>query len=104
MSKILCSAFGSTTVDIEQHLLGSDEEEHHRLFKDAYLPEHQKDFDASSMTECPNFFKIEDGWLGYKLNGPFIALVFECPDQKSAQNILKQIQINLIKMEDNHVK
>jgi hypothetical protein len=49
-----------------------------------------------------NFFNIEDGWLGYKLQGPFVALVFECPDQKSAQNILKQILINLKKMEDNH--
>jgi len=73
-------------------------------FHKAYLPEHKKDFGAGSMTESPNFFNIEDGWLGYKLHGPCIALVFECPDQKSAQNILKQIQINLIKMEDNHAK
>ncbi len=75
-----------------------------KKFHKAYLPEHKKDFGAGSMTESPNFFKIEDGWLGYKLHGPSIALVFECPDQKSAQNILKQIQINLIKMEDNHAR
>jgi len=75
-----------------------------KKFHKAYLPEHTRDLGEGSMTESPHFFKIEDGWLGYKMHGPSIALVFECPDQKSAQNILKQIQINLIKMEDNHVK
>jgi hypothetical protein len=62
-----------------------------KKFHKAYLPERKIDFEGS-MTESPNFFKIEDGWLGYKLHGPFIALVFECPDQKSAQDILKQIE------------
>jgi len=75
-----------------------------KKFHKAYLPEHTRDLGEGSMTASPHFFKIEDGWLGYKMHGPSIALVFECPDQKSAQNILKQIQINLIKMEDNHVK
>jgi hypothetical protein len=75
-----------------------------KKFHKAYLPEHTRDFGEGSMTASPHFFKIEDGWLGYKMHGPSLALVFECPDQKSAQNILKQIQINLIKMEDNHVK
>ncbi|UCD32633.1 MAG: hypothetical protein JSV38_01670 [Desulfobacterales bacterium] len=73
-------------------------------FHKAYLPERNKYFVDSSMNERPNFFKIEDGWLGYKLHGPFIALVFECPDLISAQSILKQIQINLIKMGNNHAK
>jgi hypothetical protein len=61
-------------------------------FHNAYLSEHKKDFGAGTMTESPNLFHIEDGWLGYKLLGSCIALVFECPDQKSAQNILKQIE------------
>ncbi|MBW1752816.1 MAG: hypothetical protein JRJ46_06870 [Deltaproteobacteria bacterium] len=73
-------------------------------FHKAYLPEHKKDFGAGSTTESPNFFKIEDGWLGYKLHGPFIALVFECPDKGSAGMFIEQIQFDLIKMEDNHVK
>jgi len=73
-------------------------------FHKAYLPERKRDFIEDSMVENPNFFKIEDGWLGYKLHGPFISLVFECPDQRSAQHILKQIQINLVKIEDNHAK
>jgi len=75
-----------------------------KKFHKSYLPERKSDLVEGSMTESPNFFKIEDGWLGYKLHGPFIALVFECPDQKSAQNILKQIEINLMKMEDNHAQ
>ena len=75
-----------------------------KKFHKAYLPERKSDLVEGSMTESPNFFKIEDGWLGYKLHGPCIALVFQCPDQKSAQNILKQIEINLMKMEDNHAK
>ncbi len=38
-------------------------------FHKIYLPEHKKDFGAGSMSASPNFFKIEDGWLGYKLHG-----------------------------------
>ncbi len=63
-----------------------------KKFHKAYLPERKIDFVEGSMIESPNCFKIEDGWLGYKLHGPCIALVFECPDQKSARNILKQIE------------
>lgn len=73
-------------------------------FHKAYLPERKIDLIKGSAIENPNFYKIEDGWLGYNLHGLCIALVFECPDRKSAQNILKQTQINLMKMEDNHAK
>lgn len=64
-------------------------------FHKAYLPEHEKDFVAGSVTESQSFFKIEDGWLGFKVYGPCIALVFECPDESSARMIMKQIQFNL---------
>ncbi len=66
-------------------------------FHKAYLPEHEKDSVAGSATENQSFFKIEDGWLGYKLHGPCIALVFECPDENSARMIIEQIQFNLLK-------
>jgi hypothetical protein len=66
-------------------------------FHKAYLPEHEKDFVAGSVTESQSFFKIEDGWLGYKLHGPCIALVFECPDENSARMIIEQIQFNSLK-------
>jgi len=66
-------------------------------FHRAYLPEHQKDFVAGPVTESQSFFKIEDGWLGYKVYGPGIALVFECPDENSARMIIEQIQFNLLR-------
>ncbi len=61
-------------------------------FHNAYLPEHEQDFAAGSMTASSNFFNIEDGWLGYKLDGTSIAFVFECPDQESARMILNHVQ------------
>lgn len=73
-------------------------------FYKAYLPEHKRGFEAGSKTESTNFFRIEDGWLGYKLHGKHIALVFECPDQESARMIINQIEFNLLKKEDNHGK
>ena len=73
-------------------------------FHNAYLPEHKEDFTAGGMTEIKNFFQIEDGWLGYKLYGPCIALVFACPDKESARMIIGQIQFHLIRMEYNHAK
>jgi hypothetical protein len=66
-------------------------------FHRAYLPEHEKDSVAASVNESQRFFKIEDGWLGYKLHGPCIALVFECPDENSARMIIEHIQFNSIK-------
>lgn len=63
-------------------------------FHKVYLPEHKIDFRARSMTASSNFYKIEDGWLGYKVSGECLALVFECPDRESAQKILNQIQFN----------
>jgi hypothetical protein len=73
-------------------------------FHRTYLPEHKTSSGAGSIIQSPDFFKIEDGWLGYKLYGPCIALVFECPDEESARMIIKQIQFNLIITEDDHAK
>jgi len=58
-------------------------------FHKAYLPEHKQNFAASPMTESPNFFKLEDGWSGYKLHDKYIMLVFECPDQETAGIIIQ---------------
>lgn len=66
-------------------------------FHKTYLPEQKKNFGTSSMTESQSYFKIEDGWLGYKVYGPCVALVFECPDENSARMIIKQIQFNLLR-------
>ena len=64
-------------------------------FHDAYLPEHQKGFDPGVTNKQTNVFKIEDGWLGYALDGVFLAIVFECPDRESAQLIIKYISGNM---------
>ena len=66
-------------------------------FHDAYLPEYQNNITADAGAKNPNLFKLEDGWLAYKLLGKYIFIVFECPDQDSARAIIK-------KMEDNHEK
>jgi hypothetical protein len=64
-------------------------------FHDAYLPEHKKEFTADSPVKSPSLFNIEDGWVGYKLLGKYIAIVFECPDQESARGIIQKNEANL---------
>ena len=68
-------------------------------FHDVYLPEFKKQLTGDSATESPSLFKLEDGWLAYKLIGNHIAVVFECPDQESASQIIKKNESNLLKQE-----
>jgi hypothetical protein len=42
-----------------------------------------------------SLFKIEDGWMGYKLVNNYVAIVFECPDHKSARVIIQKNEANL---------
>ena len=56
-------------------------------FHRAYLPEYKKGLPADSGNSGPSLFKLEDGWLGYELIGKYVAIVFECPDRKSAGTI-----------------
>jgi len=64
-------------------------------FHDIYLPDFKKEFTVDSSTKRPSHFKLEDGWLAYKLINNYIAVVFECPDQESAEAI---IQVNESKL------
>lgn len=57
-----------------------------------YLPEHQAQKTQTIKLEIECFFKIEDGWLGYKFQGRCLAIVFQCPDNKCAQNIIAQME------------
>jgi len=66
-------------------------------FHDAYLPEYKKEITADSAANSPSLFKLEDGWLAYKLFGKYIAIVFECPDQESARAIIQKNVSNLPK-------
>ncbi len=66
-------------------------------FHDIYLPEYKKEFTADSPAKSLSLFKIEDGWVGYKLLGKYISIVFECPDQESARAIIQKNESNLLK-------
>jgi hypothetical protein len=68
-------------------------------FHDAYLPEYKKKGTADSAANSPRLFRLEDGWLAYKLLGKYIAIVFECPDQESARTIIQKNESNLLKKE-----
>jgi len=62
-------------------------------FHTAYLHEHQRGFDPGVTVKHTNFFSIEDGWLGYSLDGIYLAIAFECPNRESAQLFLKHLSI-----------
>ena len=64
-------------------------------FYKTYLPEHQSKLKISTMTKSPDFYNLEDGWFGHKLNGKYLLLVFECPDQESAKIVIQQNESNL---------
>ena len=68
-------------------------------FHDAYLPEYKKEITANSAANSASLFKLEDGWLAYKLLGKYISIVFECPDQESARAIIQNNEFNLLKKE-----
>jgi len=71
-------------------------------FHDAYLPEHNKEFISDSANKNPSLFKLEDGWMAYKLLNKYIAILFGCPDQKSAITIIRKIESNLFKKGGYH--
>lgn len=69
-------------------------------FHDVFLPEHKKDIKPDSTVENPSVFEVEEGWLGYQLKGKYLAIVFDCPDHESAQNIIHINLSNLSKTEE----
>jgi hypothetical protein len=66
-------------------------------FHGTYLPEYQKEIPADAAADSARLYKLEDGWLGYKLLGKYIVIVFECPDQESARAILQKNESRLKK-------
>ena len=73
-------------------------------FHDAYLPDHKKEKTAETVANSPSLFKLEDGWLAYKLIGKYIAIVFESPDPESARAIIQKNESNLLKKGGNHAR
>jgi hypothetical protein len=68
-------------------------------FHDAYLPGDKKKITADTAADSPSLFKLEDGWVAYKLLGKYIAIVFESPEPESARAILQKNESNLLKKE-----
>jgi hypothetical protein len=73
-------------------------------FHNAYLREHQKGVGPGVSEKTTNFFKIEDGWLGYTLNGVYLGFVFECPNRESAQLIINHISRKAVNKENERGK
>ena len=73
-------------------------------FHKAYLPEYSREFTTDSTHGKPILFELEDGWLGYKLIGNYVAIVFECPDQESAGTIIEKTEPHLMKKGKDHEK
>jgi len=59
-------------------------------FHQSYLNEHKKQFDSKTESHIATY-EIEDGWVGYRLDRSCLAVVFQCQDQKSAEQFLNQI-------------
>lgn len=57
-------------------------------FVKAYLPDASREDASEGTSVAPGFFEVEDGWLGYRTSGPYLALAFGCPDEEAARLIL----------------
>ena len=70
-------------------------------FHEVFLPEYKKGFRVDSATQDTLVYEVEGGWLGYRLHGSHVAIVFDCPDQESARKIIRQNISNLKEKEEN---
>jgi hypothetical protein len=71
-------------------------------FHSAYLDEHPKGFEPDPTNRQMHFFNIEDGWIGYALDGTYLSIVFECPNRDTAELIIKNISGGTILKEMSH--
>ena len=67
-------------------------------FMNIYLPEKAK-APPPSVAKKSDYFRIEDGWMGYQKSGRHLILVFECPDPETATSIIGSCMKNLRTME-----
>jgi hypothetical protein len=61
------------------------------LFRQSYIPQSAAAGAKAGTSEEPAFFRVEDGWLGYRLKHESLALVFKCPDKESARDLINGI-------------
>jgi len=71
-------------------------------FHEAFLPEYKVGFRKDSATQDIHVFDVEGGWLGYRLHGSHLAIVFDCPDQESARKIIHQNILNIKEKEESN--
>jgi hypothetical protein len=60
-------------------------------FHSAFLDDFQKEKPFKGQNEQIHYFQIEDGWLAYGLRETCLAVVFECPNQTIAKQLLGKI-------------
>ncbi len=68
-------------------------------FHETFLSEYQYKTGKDPSIQKPSVFNVEDGWLGYQLNGKYLLIVFDCPDEISAETIIHQNASNLSNLE-----
>ncbi len=68
-------------------------------FQESYLPEKKHKTIADPTRKSQQIYKVEDGWMGYKLWGNYLSIVFECPNQDSVGMIIRKIESNLLNKE-----
>jgi len=73
-------------------------------FHNAYLPEFEKGFNVGGKMKHSNYFDLEDGWLSYRLDGKFLAVVFGFPSRESARIFMEHISLNALKKEEGHAE
>jgi hypothetical protein len=67
------------------------------LFRKSYITKSTKANTNIGTPEEPTIFQVKDGWLGYKLKHDSLALVFKCPDEKSAQAMINSLCFDPLK-------
>ncbi len=73
-----------------------------RHFLGIYLPEKTKGTFSNRSFSDFDVVEIEDGFMGYQLNGAYLGLVFECPRAEVARSFLNQALQNAVKAEAVH--
>jgi hypothetical protein len=63
-------------------------------FHRVYLPEHPAPAASPASSEVANAFRVEDGWLAYRLRKEQIAFAFGCPDRDTGMLVLSQTRWN----------
>jgi len=64
-------------------------------FVEAYLPDLSGESGPEVRREggSPRFVEIEDGWIGYRMSGAYLALALGCPDEEAARQVLARAAI-----------